>query len=178
MKSVVLGFSGKIGTGKTTISSGVANVLGWPRVSFGDFIRSEAQRRGLEFTREALQSIGASLVDGNSERFCRSVLSQANWKPGQNLIVDGVRHAKIAYTLRQIVLPSDFSLVFITLNESVRRKRLATSELCYLTQIEANTTEVQVGTLLLELADLVVDGNSAVGVLVDEIAEWVRQQMN
>ena len=44
MKAVGLGFSGPIGSGKSTVSSAVADILGLPRASFGDYISIVLQR--------------------------------------------------------------------------------------------------------------------------------------
>ena len=45
MKPVVLAFAGGIASGKSTLSSGVSRALGWPRVSFGDYVRRVARER-------------------------------------------------------------------------------------------------------------------------------------
>ena len=45
---LVLAFAGRIASGKSTFSMGLAQVLGWPRVSFGDYVRQVARHSGLE----------------------------------------------------------------------------------------------------------------------------------
>ena len=77
MDHVALGFSGKIGSGKTTISEYVANLLSWPKVSFGDYVREIARQQKTDLSRSALQTIGASLVEQDCEGFCRSVLAKS-----------------------------------------------------------------------------------------------------
>ncbi|MFP5274121.1 AAA family ATPase [Coleofasciculus sp.] len=177
MKPLVLGFSGKIASGKSILSTEVASCLGWQRVSFGDYVRSVAQRQGLGESREALQAVGVSLVDQGMEQFCRSVLSQVNWKPGQPLVVDGIRHAGIVPILRQIVAPLKLSLIFIAVNESTRNARLMDRGLTnweQQQQIETHSTEAQVQTVLPAIADLTVDGNRTIEELVVEIVRWIQ----
>ena len=112
MKSIIIGFSGKIGSGKTTLSMAVAKALNWPHASFGNYVREVVRQRGIEESRKVLQEIGASLVE-NPDEFCHSLLEQSGWKPGQHLIVDGVRHAKIVDALHRATEPSRVFLVFV-----------------------------------------------------------------
>lgn len=173
----MLGFSGKIGTGKTAISECVAQQLGFPRVSFGNYVRSIAQRRGLENSREILQDIGESLVENDCRQFCWSVLNQVDWIPGQNLVVDGIRHLKVLNEIRKIVLPSELSLIYVQVDEAIRFSRLKnkpSDDLDYLAQIEKHSTEEQVKKLLLERADLVVNSNYELDRIIEVILKWVR----
>ena len=178
MKSIIIGFAGKISSGKTTISAAVAEALNWPRASFGDYVRGLARERGLEESREVLQEIGASLVE-NPDEFCLSVLMLADWKPGQNLVVDGVRHVKIIDALRRVTKPSRVFLVFVKIDERVRKKRLLDDRnagkqvaLGY----EAHTTEADVNTVLPAMADLMADGAHPVPDLVNQIVAWIQER--
>ena len=178
MKPIVLGFAGSIASGKSTLSIEVAKALGWQRVSFGDYVRTVANCQGLRESREVLQAVGASLINQGVEQFCKSVLEQLNWKPGQPLVVDGIRHAEVVLTLRRLVAPSEFLLIFVMVNESTRETRLIEKGLTHwgqLQQIEAHSTEVQVQTVLLEMADLTVDNTREIKELVEEILMWVNQ---
>lgn len=82
MSDCVVGFAGKMGSGKTTISSLTAQTLGWARVGFGDYVRSVARQRGLDASRGTLQALGESLLADGSEGFCRDVLAQTDWRLG------------------------------------------------------------------------------------------------
>lgn len=176
MKPIVLGFTGSIASGKSTLSSKVAEALHWPRVSFGDYVRTVAQRQGLNESREVLQAIGVSLIDQGIEQFCRLVLTQVNWKPGQPLIVDGIRHAEAVSALRSLVAPSELLLVFIAVNESTREARLIERGLTHCEQwqqFETHSTEAQVQTVLREMANLTVDSTRKTEELVLEIVNWI-----
>lgn len=176
MKPIVLGFAGSIASGKSTLSIAVASALGWQRVSFGDYVRTVAQNQGLGDSREVLQAVGASLINQGREQFCKAVLAQINWEPGQPLIVDGIRHAEIVPIMRQIVDPWDFRLIFVVVDESIREARLlerGLSDRQQWQQLEAHSTEAQVQAVLPEMADFAVDSTRKIEDLVLEIVTWV-----
>jgi dephospho-CoA kinase len=178
---LVLAFAGRIASGKSTLSTSVAQVLGWPRVSFGDYVRQVARHRGLEESRTVLQELGAALIAQGWEAFCRTVLGQVAWEPGQPLIIDGIRHAEALMVLRQLVTPSELRLVFITVNEPTRTARLRQRESPdgeTLQRIEEHTTEAQVGTVLPDIADFLVDGTRPQEELQQDIVRWVQQQIS
>lgn len=177
VKPMLLVFSGSIASGKSTLSREIAASLGWQRVSFGDYVRTVVQRQGLDESREVLQAVGASLIEQGLQQFCQSVLAQVNWKPGQPLVVEGLRHAEIVSILRQIVAPLELRLIFIAANEQTREARLAEKGLTDRTQqqqIEAHSTEAQVKTVLPKMADLTVDGTRTIEELVAEIVQWIK----
>jgi cytidylate kinase len=174
--AVVLGFSGKRGSGKSTISQSVADALDWRRAGFGDYVRGEAKRRYLDESLENLQAIGEELVTRGPETFCRAVLRQADWEPGDSLVVDGIRHAEIVAVLRAVIAPDQFRLVYISLAEDVREARL--SERDNIPRgagrgYDAHSTESQVESLS-RIADLVVDGNLPDSKITETIARWVQ----
>jgi len=87
-------------------------------------VRSEAKARGLGEDISTLQELGQSLIqEWGWERFCEAVLSGNS--STQKLIVDGIRHSGAANTLRRLVAPGKFILIFIDTDEHVRRQRLA-----------------------------------------------------
>jgi len=178
LRSIIIGFSGKIGSGKTTLSAAVAEALNWPRVSFGDYVRGVARQRGLDDSRKVLQEIGASLVE-NPNEFCLSVLHQVAWKPGQHLVVDGVRHARIVDALRRVTEPSTVFLVFVKVHEKVRRQRRLNQGGTGKQrdpEYESHATEEDVKAVLPAMADLVVDGTRRVPDLMEQIVAWMQDR--
>lgn len=178
MKPIVLGFAGSIASGKSTLSIDVALSLGWQRVSFGDYVRTVAQRQELGESREVLQAVGESLVKKGIEQFCRAVLAQVDWEPGQPLVIDGIRHGETVSILRWLVAPSELLLVFVAVNESTRKTRLAERGLTdyeLRQQFEKHSTEAQVRTVLRGMADFTVDSTRKIEELVKEIVTWVQQ---
>lgn len=179
MKPIVIGFSGRQASGKTTVSTEVAARLAWPRVSFGDYVRAVASRRGTSHSPEALQEIGVSLIEELSwEEFCRRVIAQVDWSVGQPLVIDGIRHAEALETLRQLALRTTLLHVHITVSDVARQARItlrasgnshAVSE-----RDEAHSTEIQVATILPRIADLVIDGVRPFEENVRQILDWIH----
>lgn len=157
-----IGFSGLIGSGKTTLSQAVAHALQWPRASFGDFVRSVARNQGIEVeSRESLQEIGLSLILKGWPTFCRDVLAAAGWAPGSPIVVDGIRHAEAVHHLSELVAPLPFVLIHVSVKEQVRNMRLDQRDGGPApTAVELHSTEAAVIDLLPKMADLLVDSTS------------------
>jgi transcriptional regulator with XRE-family HTH domain/Zn-dependent peptidase ImmA (M78 family)/adenylate kinase family enzyme len=178
LEPLVLAFSGKMGSGKSTLSQQVADALGWKRASFGDYLRVFARSQGLEESREVLQDLGESLVIKDPTAFCHSVLTHFQWHSGEPLVIDGVRHAAVLDSLRKLVAPLELRLVFIEIDEGTRIKRLQKidkSVLDRLAVVESHSTEREVVSTLPALAAWHVQGDRPVDQVVQEILAWVHQ---
>jgi len=178
MNRLVACFAGGIGSGKSVVSKRVAAALGWPRVSFGDYVRGVARQRGLDQTRETLQEVGAELVAGNVEDFCRRVLGQAEWSSEESLVVDGVRHVEVMDAIRSMAAPSVSVLVFVDVGRAERKRRVlerAIGDISF-ENAERHSTEIQVGGRLREAADMVIDGRQPVDIVVRDVVEFIRAQ--
>jgi dephospho-CoA kinase len=179
VKPLVLGFVGKIGSGKSTVSTAVAEALGWPRTGFGDYVRALAAEKGLAVDRQTLQRLGESLVNEGPTEFCRAVLNQANWEPGKSAVVDGIRHTAIVSALRETVAPTELLLVFVAVADSVRETRVQKRDgqnQVTLNLLDSHSTESEVETSLSKMAHLTVDGNLRVEVLASEIVVWAQSR--
>lgn len=171
---IVIGFAGAIGSGRSKVSRAVAEVLAWPRVSFGDHIRRLAQENGENpDDRTVLQRLGQALVMTNVEEFVRSVLSEnENWRPSGNLVVDGVRHVEVRWSLLTQVKPSAFKLVYVTVDEPTRRQR-AEEEWNIpgpqLIRYDQELTEAQIPRILRAYADLAIDSSLPVTIAAQQV---------
>jgi dephospho-CoA kinase len=178
MTPIILAFAGGVGSGKSAVSSAVARELGWPRTSFGAYVRAIAQVRGRNArAREVQQEIGEQLVRDECEIFCRAVLSHPRWQRGQPLVVDGIRHVEVLERLQQMVAPQVVRLVFIDVADEERAARLhdrGGDDPGQLRRIESHSTETQVRTVLPHMADKVVDGDRPIDAVVREVVSWVR----
>jgi dephospho-CoA kinase len=174
--STVLALAGKIGSGKSTLAVSFAKSMGWTHVSFGDFVRSVTRERGLPETREVLQDIGDELISEDLGGFCRGVLEQANWMPGQPLVIDGIRHAEVNNRLRRLVAPQKYVLVYVSVDDQTRKERLrkrlrleGVNERELVERVEIHPTEEQVKNILPLIADYKLDGTEPIPVLINKL---------
>ena len=171
--SIVLGLSAKIKTGKSFIGTSFAESVGWNYVSFGDYVRLITEQRGLPAKREVWQRVGEEMIKQGLKTFCRGVISQIpNWRSGDPLVVDGVRHIEISNVLREIVAPSKYILVSIIVDEKTRLERVFQEEekdIKSIERIEAHSTEIQVKNSIPQIADYIIDGNKSLPEIIKEL---------
>lgn len=154
---MVIGIAGKIGSGKSTLSKYAAAKLGWKYSGFGNVVRHYASLKNIEPTRLNLQNLGQHMVETDIIGFCRHVLQMATWQKTQGLIVDGIRHTDVASSLKNLVSPDDFKLVFLEIADKLRSNRLNTTS-HEIAEVDTHISEQQVLNYeVKEMADLVVD---------------------
>lgn len=169
--------AGRIGSGKTKISKAVADELGYRWNSYSTTIKNIARERGLPIVRDALQQLGQSLIDLDSEALTRRVLAEATPIRSGPVVIDGLRHSHIPKVIRGIIDPDELIVIFVDVDDSVRRARLRErdnlTEL-QIDQAEEHATEVQVTTVIRELADYIVDNSGQPRIAVEKIVEKFR----
>lgn len=125
--SLLLCFSGQIGSGKSSVSAAVAEALGWRRTGFGDYLRSEIRRLGGDpDERKALQELGQMRVDEDPVAFCRDVLAFGGFQQAEGFVIDGIRHTSIFEILAALSEPSQARLLFLDARETTRITRVRT----------------------------------------------------
>ncbi len=179
MSGVVVGLAGQIASGKSTIAKALALAMRCPQVSFGRYVRNFARMAGYDEDRQTLQDLGQDLLrERGTEQFCIDVLrSEApDFIPGMDLVVDGVRHVKVADALTSLTYPSRFALVFIRVDERTRQRRLELREgedRQTLRNADNHETERDVGRALLGRAALTLVSTRPSGELVRAVRSWV-----
>jgi cytidylate kinase len=171
-------FSGRIGSGKSSVSEALAQQLGWRRTSFSDYLRVELQRRGGDpGSREALQDLGQSLVEADGEAFCRAVLIAGGFQPGGNFLLDGVRHVDIFRALARLARPSSARLIFLAADDVSRHERVAgrPDGRTDFARAEAHLVEADMKDSLPAIADLCVNATQDLEVVVDQCLTAIRQ---
>jgi AAA domain len=120
-----ISFSGRIASGKTTITQSLSELLGWRRVGFSDYLRHVLKESGNTTpTREQLQDLGQSLVTADPDQFCRNVLLLGDFVPGGNILLDGIRHVDIQRRIARLVEPSRAILIHLAADDELVERRI------------------------------------------------------
>jgi len=122
-RGTIIALSGAKGVYTSALSVVLSELLRWKRAKFSDHLRDLARDGGERPDDTAvLQRIGQQLVRERPETFVAAVLTLANWKSGDNLILDGLRHAEIFAELqRQTRDSADLRVVHIAIQDRADR---------------------------------------------------------
>jgi dephospho-CoA kinase len=178
MTNLVIAFSGRISSGKTSLARAVA-VRGHAKyASFGEYIREVAAFIGRDAEdRKTLQEVGAFLAS-HPESLCKKTLESAAYQPGSPLVVDGIRHVEVLNTLRSQVQPSELVLVHVMAPDSSVRRRLREGRNINdnIKVLEQHSTEEQVNNALPLVADLIVNNPDGKNLedAVEEVISWLQ----
>lgn len=175
--SLLLCFSGQIGSGKSSVSAVVADALGWRRTGFGDYLRSEIARCGGDpDDRKALQDLGQARVEADAVAFCRDVLAAGGCQPGDDYVIDGIRHVNVFEILKQIGLPSDSKLLFLSAGEVTRSARIQTrADASDIARALTHRVELELRDALPGRAHALIDADQPLDRVVSDCLEWVNK---
>jgi dephospho-CoA kinase len=176
MNPCVIALSGRMGAGKSTLAIAVSERLGWPRVSFGNYVREVARKQETQESRTILQELGESLVQSDPAGFTNAVISKVNFRSGA--VVDGVRHMEILHALQSLAVPLPVQLIYVETDEQLRIQRLTKRGMTpdEIRAADSHSTEVQVRGVLRETAALYTRGDGDVSKTVGLILEWLKNQ--
>jgi len=174
MTPLILCFSGRIGSGKTSVSRRVAETLGAAWTGFGDFVRAVAASRSLDVSsREVLQALGAQLLqDHGAAWFCQQVIARSGWDGRQPLVIDGVRHVDVLNEIGQQLSTHRMVLFYLDLSDQdipARGIDASTRRV-----IEEHSTEHDVLGALRERANLVVSTAQPLDEVVSTVVNFAR----
>ncbi len=182
---VAIAISGLIASGKTTIAHRLADKLNAKHGSFGKTIRAIAIAQGLKNERHVLQRLGEEWIEQRCAKLCELTLAEANWTSQDNLVIEGVRHVQALETLKHLLRPIKLTLVYIDADDTLRAKRLMDAGLDSqeIKILDSHSTEIQVQTVLKQMADYVVISNDSPETAVSKIISYIdslenRQQNN
>lgn len=175
--SLLLCFSGQIGSGKSSVSTAVADVLGWRRTGFGDYLRGAIARSGGDpEDRKALQDLGQARVEADAAAFCRDVLAAGGFQPGDDHVIDGIRHVNIFEILWQVALPSDAKLVFLGAGELTRSTRVQMrADAGDFARAASHRVEAEMRDALPDRADALIDADQTMERVVADCLDWVTR---
>ena len=171
-------FSGKIGSGKTSISRVVAKALGCGWTSFGGYLREQiAACGGDPDSRKTLQDLGQRRIEGDAESFCRDVLACGGFVAGGDFVLDGIRHVEVLPHLTRVAAPSAVRLIFLEADAELRSARVgARSDVARsdFARASGHVVEADLEARLPWLADAGVDGSLALAEAVEECMVLIR----
>ena len=170
---ITLALGGRTGAGKTTVGRRLADALGVPLVSFGDFVRSEAEIRGLGHEREILQCLGQNLIGTLGwTAFCERALAAAGVELPHVSVIEGVRHVEVIQALRSLYTPLRVRFVWLDVTDEDRAARLRArgDDPQLLASWERHETEHQVLGALPAAANLRVASDDGA---VQRIVDWI-----
>jgi cytidylate kinase len=174
----IIVFGGSSRTGKTTLARRLADLLRCKFVSFGDNVRTEASKRGISSpTRRYLQDLGQELVQTDVLSFCREVLKTVAFSPGEQLVIDGVRHREALQAISDLSGGQSIKLIYLYAPVGTRNARnsVQSSDLD-LHSIDAHEVESQTNSQIRDMADLAVDTSGDSAEVLAEIANWLREE--
>jgi AAA domain len=174
---LVVCLSGRIGSGKTSISQVLSAALQWRRSGFGEYVRLQVRERGGDpESRQALQDLGLELVSADPDAFCRAVLEMGDFLPGGTLILDGIRHADIFSRVARLVAPSRAVLFHLAVEDAEATRRVkARTDAADLTRAESHPVESEVVQSLPSSANYVLDGSKPVKEIAAQILDLLGE---
>ena len=174
MTTLILCFSGRIGSGKTSVSRRVAETLGAAWTGFGDFVRAVAASRSLDASsREVLQTLGAQLLQDHGPAWlCQQVIARAGWDGHRPLVVDGVRHVDVLNEIGRQLSAHRNVLFYLDLPDQDMPARGLDASTRRV--IEDHSTEHDVLRALRERANLVVSTAPPLDEVVSTVVNFAR----
>lgn len=179
MAPIILAFSGRIGSGKTSVSKRIARDLDYRYASFSSYLHKLARSGGLATpSRRDLQRIAEAEIEKGWEQFCLGLLRDASWQSGESIVLDGVRHILAVQTLKRIGGTDRFALVWIEIPDgdlAGRLQKKGIASLDELRMIERHPAEGDVERGLKETADLIVDGSRSLDEIASSVERWITR---
>jgi cytidylate kinase len=178
---VIITLAGAIGSGKSTLAAALAAAVGAPRAGFGDYVRRLAADLGLDIgDRTVLQDLGHGRVEADAREFLDGALAWSGHQPGDDLVLDGLRHMKILAALqaRAVELGDPMVLVYLDTPLDVRHARVASRRvsLAQMTADEQHPVEQDLVEALRGAADLVLPGDRPIETLLNEVMTFLAAE--
>ena len=171
----IIAFGGASQTGKTTLGRRLAEHCHCKFVSFGDYVRQQAQARGIsDPTRVDLQNLGQQLVNSGINRFCRDVLNTVHFVSGQRLVVDGIRHTEALSAISHISGGQPIKLIYLHAPMKVRESRYQHQYSLHV--IDVHPVESQTAKQIKDSADLVLDASTDLDTSFSHILAWLNRE--
>ncbi|OYT43248.1 MAG: hypothetical protein B6U88_01510 [Candidatus Aenigmarchaeota archaeon ex4484_56] len=171
---MIIGVSGKIGAGKTTLVRYLSN-KGFNILGFSSLLREELKKSGMKETRENYIKLGNNLRKKYGDGYLAEKLAE-KIKEG-NYVLDGVRSEGEANILKK-KLGKKFILIFIDADRNLRYNRIKQRQRDIDLKMDFDRIEKEDSDIGLnkckELADIIIENNQTIKEFykkIDEILE-------
>lgn len=178
-RKLIVGLSGSVGSGKSTVAQALATFLDGQVAAFGDFVRHLAQLEGNDLSRAVLQNIGQARVDKDPAGFVNDFLDWANPSLDSPLIIDGIRHVLVHQALGEWASAEQLPYVSILLKVSAeeRAARRSDGDVEKLKRIDSHPVERETADDLPALVDLIVEGEPNLAELAESMTRLVSSDL-
>jgi dephospho-CoA kinase len=167
----IVGISGPIRAGKTTVSDYISNKYGYTRITNSEILSSILNKLDTPVTRESLRKLGESMLSilGN-DILAKSLADRTNDFP---IVVDGIRYLdEIKYYRSKV----NFYLISVSADENLRLNRamLSNSNKDNFNTIEefktlsTSRSELEIYSIK-EESDIIIENNSSLNKLYRDI---------
>lgn len=153
-----IGLSGKIGSGKSTISNYLKEKYNFNILSFKDIIVKEINQKGLAPSRVNLQDTGNDLYNKlGPENFCDLLIENCN--PNTNYVIDSIRHLKINLYMKN-KFGNKYFLIFTDTIDDTRYKRIMIRDNNVLFDAESHHVESEIELIRAKCDYFIVNDNN------------------
>lgn len=173
---LIVCFSGRIGSGKSSVIGALSNALKWQRAGFGDYLRRRITEQGGDASsRQALQDLGQSLVESDPDAFCLAVLQFGKYREGASLLVDGIRHVDIYRRIVRLTAPACVRLIHLEADDTQIAGRVAARAhgSADLPRAEGHPVEAELAQSLPSIADVIIDANQPLPTVFDDCIDAI-----
>lgn len=124
MRQTIIGVSGHIGSGKTTLSGVISRKWRFIHLSFGNLIEEVLKKESEEITRKKLQDKGEQMIrDLGCKGIVDLLFEKNDVNTTSNYVIDGIRRVGVYLHLREFFGDS-FKLIFLEVPLGIRLKRI------------------------------------------------------
>jgi len=170
----IIALAGPSKAGKTTLGKMLATSFGVPFASFGDHLRNEARRIGLEnASPQRLQNLGMEKIAKDTKGFCKAVLEEGGFVAGRGIVLDGIRHMAALRAIESLAPEQSVKLVYLdsSLVDRMKRSLLTANEI---QEIDSHSVELD-QSLLKSSADIVINTSADVHTCFQTLQSWTSR---
>jgi dephospho-CoA kinase len=169
---MLIGITGRIGSGKSKISEYIETKYGFRRLSTSDLLKSILKSKDIEPSRENLQDIGDRVIRTIGGSGFMAIMLE--YLPRGNYQIDSIRHLEALHYMKK-KYGQDFVNIFVDTTENTRYSRTEEQYECfeYFKKIDSANTEKEI-ELIKSQSDFIINNENSfpeVEIFVDKMCE-------